>query len=97
MDEITEAGQVTSKTANGVTTISFSHPKSNSLPASMLAQLAKSVEIAGIDPETRVIVICSEGTDVFCAGASFSELQTIRDAASGTELLYFEIPLSNVQ
>ena len=83
MDEITEAGHVTSKTANGVTTISFSHPKSNSLPASMLVQLARSVEIAGIDPETRVIVICSEGTGVFCAGASFSELQAVRDPAGG--------------
>jgi len=83
VDENAEAGQVASKTANGVTTISFSHPKSNSLPANMLAQLARSVEIAGIDPETRVIVICSDGTGAFCGGASFAELQAIRDAAGG--------------
>ena len=83
VDEMTEAGHVTSKTANGVTTISFSHPKSNSLPANLLAQLTRSVEIAGVDPETRVIVICSDGTGAFCGGASFSELQAVRDAAAG--------------
>jgi len=81
--EPVESGSASSKTANGVTTISFFHPKSNSLPANLLAQLARSVEIAGVDPETRVIVICSEGTGVFCAGASFSELKAVRDAAAG--------------
>lgn len=78
-----EAGKVASKTANGVTTISFSHPKSNSLPGKLLAQLTQSVEIAGVDPETRVIVICSEGTGAFCAGASFAELQAVHDPAGG--------------
>ena len=78
-----DAGKVASKTANGVTTISFSHPKSNSLPGKLLAQLTQSVEIAGVDPETRVIVICSEGTGAFCAGASFAELQAVRDPAGG--------------
>lgn len=49
----------------------------------MLSQLARSVEIAGVDPETRVIVICSEGTGVFCAGAAFDELKAVKDVAGG--------------
>lgn len=77
------AGTVASKTVNGVTTISFSHPKSNSLPGHLLAELATSVQSAGLDPATTVIVICSDGTGAFCAGASFDELKAVRDAAAG--------------
>lgn len=78
-----EAGRVTSDTANGVTTITFSHPKSNSLPGHLLAELAVAVKVAGSDEATRVIVLRSEGTGAFCAGASFAELQEIRDAEGG--------------
>src|SRR6185436_9885804 len=78
-----DAGSVASKTEAGVTTISFSHPKSNSLPGKLLAALATSVEIAAVDPATTVIVICSEGKSAFCAGASFDELKAVTDAESG--------------
>jgi methylglutaconyl-CoA hydratase len=81
--ESIEAGSVVSKTVNGVTTISFSHPKSNSLPARLLAELAASVHDAGLDQTTSVIVICSEGKGAFCAGASFDELKAVTDAAGG--------------
>ena len=80
-----EPGRVTSKTADGVATIEFSHPKSNSLPGRLLAQLAESVIAAGEDPEARVIVLRSEGDGAFCAGASFAELQAIYDARSGKQ------------
>jgi methylglutaconyl-CoA hydratase len=78
-----EAGSVTSETANGVTTITFSHPKSNSLPGHLLAELTEAVGAAGSDAATTVIVLRSEGTGAFCAGASFAELQEIRDAEGG--------------
>jgi len=78
-----EAGSVVLKTVNGVTTIAFSHPKSNSLPGRLLAELATSVQVAGEDPATSVIVICSAGTGAFCAGASFAELQAVNDRAGG--------------
>ena len=81
--ESIDAGSVTSMTVNGVTTISFSHPKSNSLPGKLLAALATSVEIAGVDPATTVIVMSSEGKSAFCAGASFDELKAVSDAAGG--------------
>ncbi len=78
-----EAGSVVTTNDDGVATITFSHPKSNSLPGMLLAQLAKSVTDAGNDPAARVILLQSEGDGAFCAGASFSELQGIRDAEGG--------------
>jgi methylglutaconyl-CoA hydratase len=78
-----ESGRVHSEIANGVATITFSHPKSNSLPGRLLAELAAKVTEAGEDTNARVIVLGSEGDGAFCAGASFAELQAISDAASG--------------
>jgi methylglutaconyl-CoA hydratase len=83
VEQAIEAGSVASRTVNGVTTISFSHPKSNSLPGRLLAELAQSVRDAGLDQATSVIVICSEGRGAFCAGASFDELKAVEDAAGG--------------
>lgn len=76
-------GQVTVTTSDGVATISFGHPKSNSLPGALLGKLAATVEAAGQDPAARVIVLRSEGTGPFCAGASFDELRAIADPAAG--------------
>lgn len=45
--------------------------------------MTKAVHNAGLDPETAVIVICSEGNGAFCGGASFAELQAVSDAQSG--------------
>jgi methylglutaconyl-CoA hydratase len=81
--EINPDGYVRSDTANGVATITFYHPKSNSLPGSLLAELAAAVTAAGADGMARVIVLRSDGDGAFCGGASFAELQAISDAASG--------------
>jgi methylglutaconyl-CoA hydratase len=78
-----ESGSVSSKTVNGVTTISFYHPKSNSLPGTLLSELARLVRDAGLDQATTVIVICSEGNGAFCAGASFDELKAVNDPEGG--------------
>ena len=80
---MTDNGRVETRVENGVATISFFHPKGNSLPASVLAGLAAAVTAAGEDAAARVVVLRSEGTGAFCAGASFSELQGISDEASG--------------
>lgn len=77
------AGYVRSGVANGVATITFFHPKSNSLPGPLLADLAESVTEAGRNPDARVIVLRSDGEGPFCAGASFAELQAISDSESG--------------
>jgi methylglutaconyl-CoA hydratase len=76
-------GIVVSSIADGVATITFAHPKSNSLPGALLARLAEAVSDAGRDNDARVILLQSEGTGAFCAGASFAELQAIRDAEGG--------------
>ena len=78
-------GDVSVTIADGIGTISFSHPKSNSLPGVLLRRLAEAITWVGKDAAARVIVLRSEGTGPFCAGASFDELVSIADIAEGTE------------
>ena len=68
---------------NGVNTIEFSHPQSNSLPAKLLEALANEIHFAGTHIETKVIVIRSSGDRTFCSGASFDELIQINNEAAG--------------
>ncbi len=77
-------GSITSTIANGIGTITFFHPQSNSLPGENLRELARQIEVMGNNPEAKVIVLQSEGEKTFCAGASFDELISINDANTGT-------------
>lgn len=79
------AGYIQSETHQFVTTIEFHHPKGNSLPSNLLQGLAQAIHEAGVDFNTRVIVLRSAGGRAFCAGASFDELLAIKDAAQGAE------------
>ncbi len=76
-------GYVDSETHNGITTIEFFHPQSNSLPRRILEELANEIHTAGTDKETRVIVLRSGGEKAFCAGASFNELSAIDNEKKG--------------
>jgi methylglutaconyl-CoA hydratase len=76
-------GYVRSDVQDGVATLTFFHPKSNSLPGRLLAELAAAVTDAGRNAEAKVIVLRSDGEGAFCGGASFAELQAISDAESG--------------
>lgn len=78
-------GSVSSFVENGVADVCFGHPKSNSLPASVLRSLANEITAVGARADVRVILLRSYGTGAFCAGASFDELVAIKDAAAGTE------------
>jgi methylglutaconyl-CoA hydratase len=78
-----EAGTVEVTVQDGVGTVRFGHPKSNSLPARLLDRLAEAIARLGREEGVRVIVLESEGTGPFCAGASFDEFRAIRDAESG--------------
>lgn len=78
-------GSVSSYSVDGITDVCFGHPKSNSLPSTVLSSLAEAIATAGAQRDTRVIVLRSYGPGAFCAGASFDELTAIRDAASGKE------------
>ena len=78
-------GYVNSTTEGGIATVTFHHPKSNSLPGHVLHGMAAAIESAGRDPSVRVIVLRSEGEKAFCAGASFDELVAIGTAGQGLE------------
>ncbi|MHB1863626.1 MAG: enoyl-CoA hydratase/isomerase family protein [Gemmatimonadaceae bacterium] len=81
------AGDVTLEISHGIATVAFGHPKGNALPGTLLKMLAAQITAAGADPRAQVIVLRSEGTGPFCAGASFDELSAIRDAESGKEFV----------
>lgn len=74
---------VRSAIQNGIRSVEFFHPQSNSLPGKILSELADAITAAGNDADTRVIVLRSIGDKAFCAGASFDELVAIDDEASG--------------
>ncbi|GAA4453752.1 enoyl-CoA hydratase/isomerase family protein [Rurimicrobium arvi] len=76
-------GYVTHTLDHGIATIEFFHPASNSLPSTILADLAKTINDIGIDDRVKVIVLRSGGDRVFCSGASFDELMSIQNAEEG--------------
>lgn len=78
-------GSVDLRVVGGIATLRFGHPKSNALPATLLRSLASTIEHTGARHDVRVIVLRSEGTGAFCAGASFDELAAIDDPGTGRE------------
>jgi methylglutaconyl-CoA hydratase len=80
-----EMGHVESSTNDGIATITFGHPLSNSLPGSLLRSLAKTIKSTSDDPNVKVIILQSSGEKTFCAGASFDELVAIEDLETGLQ------------
>jgi methylglutaconyl-CoA hydratase len=76
-------GTIKSSVENGIGTITFFHPQSNSMPGVQLRNLAAEIEKLGKDDNAKVIVLQSEGEKAFCAGASFDELISIKDIDTG--------------
>ncbi len=68
----------------GIATITFFHPQSNSLPGTLLRELEANIRDAGNNDLAKVIILQSEGDKAFCAGASFDELVSIQDIETGT-------------
>ena len=68
---------------NNIATIEFFHPEKNSLPSHILAQLVETINSVGNNDAVKVIILKSGGDKTFCAGASFQELISINDAATG--------------
>ncbi len=68
---------------NGIGTIEFGHPMSNSLPGKILRKLADTITLLGNEDKVKVIVLRSTGEKAFCAGASFDELISIKDLETG--------------
>lgn len=76
-------GYINTNIAEGIGTIEFFHPASNSLPGNLLSDLAEAVTDLGGDDQVQVIVLRSAGERAFCAGASFDELVAIDDFETG--------------
>ncbi|MCB0354210.1 MAG: enoyl-CoA hydratase/isomerase family protein [Bdellovibrionales bacterium] len=73
-----EEGTLETLVENGIGTIVFGHPKSNSLPGSLLRKIAEAVREFSRDQQVRVVLLKSEGNKAFCAGASFDELLSVK-------------------
>ncbi len=84
MSDVINQGSVDfSIDSNGIGTITFFHPMSNSLPGKILRKLADTIETLGKNNAVKVIVLKSSGDKAFCAGASFDELISIKDLETG--------------
>jgi methylglutaconyl-CoA hydratase len=80
---MSDTGRVSTQIENGIGTVTFFHPQSNSLPGSLLRELGDTITSVAQDQSVRVIVLRSEGQKAFCAGASFDELVAINDTETG--------------
>lgn len=80
-----KSGKVSVNTIQGIASINFSHPKSNSLSTALLKELTKILNKLAEDKDVHVIVLRSDGEKTFCAGASFDEMLEIKDLKSSKE------------
>lgn len=78
-----EEGHVEFHIDNGIATIEFYHPMSNSLPGYLLNELASTITNTGQNSLVNIIILKSRGERAFCAGASFEELASINDLETG--------------
>ena len=76
-------GSLYTSISNGVATLEFGHPASNSFPSELLSRLTNELYELGKNTEVFVIVLQSEGNRAFCAGASFNELVAITNLEEG--------------
>ena len=68
---------------NGIGTIQFYHPLSNSLPGDLLRKISDKINFASESNQVKVIILKSEGDRAFCGGASFDELINIQNLKDG--------------
>ncbi len=78
-------GYVKTETEHGICTIEFHHPQSNSLPGTLLENLAQTIHSEGVNSTNRVIILRSTGEKIFCSGASFDELAAISTEKEGLQ------------
>ncbi|KPK96164.1 enoyl-CoA hydratase [bacterium SM23_31] len=76
---------VTVDIEKGTGTISFYHPKSNSLPGALIRNITEEITGIGGNDDARVVVLRSGGDGAFCAGASFDELASIDNFERGKD------------
>ncbi len=82
---MSEVGSVGVEINSGVGSISFHHPKGNSLPRNLLRGLTQSVNDLAADADVKVLTLSSRGSGAFCAGASFDEMLAVDDEPGARE------------
>lgn len=80
---MSESGSATIQVKDNIGTLTFFHPKKNSLPSALLKQMAEAIHSMADDPNVNAIILRSEGEGTFCAGASFDELIAIETLEAG--------------
>ncbi|GAB2762033.1 enoyl-CoA hydratase/isomerase family protein [Salinimicrobium soli] len=78
-----ENGSLYTEITNGVASLEFGHPASNSFPGVLLDRLEKELDKLSEDNAVKVIILKSEGEKAFCAGASFDELLAVENIEQG--------------
>lgn len=81
---MTTSGFIHTEIKESVATITFSHPASNSFPSVLLQKLTDEISSLSHNNSIAIIVLQSEGTKAFCAGASFDELLSITNLEDGS-------------
>ncbi|MGB2165358.1 MAG: enoyl-CoA hydratase/isomerase family protein, partial [Flavobacteriaceae bacterium] len=76
-------GSVHLEKNNKIGRIKFFHPKGNSLPSTLLQQVIQALKTAETDCDIGVVVLESRG-NAFCAGASLSELKSLKTLEDAT-------------
>lgn len=76
---------ITTTIKDNIATISFFHPAGNSFPSSQLEQLTQELNSVGQSDEVTIIILKSEGSGAFCAGASFDELLAVSNLEEGSQ------------
>ncbi|HSD09014.1 enoyl-CoA hydratase/isomerase family protein [Flavobacterium sp.] len=77
-------GTLLTSIENKIATVQFGHPASNSFPRVLLDRLTNELSYLSDNEEVSVIILKSEGTGAFCAGASFDELLAVSTIEEGT-------------
>lgn len=78
-----QSGSLQTTIQNAVATVQFGHPASNSFPRQLLDRLTSEINLLSSNDKVSVIVLQSEGSKVFCSGASFDELLAVENEEQG--------------
>jgi methylglutaconyl-CoA hydratase len=85
MTDTENQGTLTTTIENKIATVQFGHPASNSFPRHLLNKLTSELDSLSTNHDVSIVILKSEGTGAFCAGASFDELLAVADLEKGTE------------
>ena len=85
MSSENQKGTLQTTFQNAVATVQFGHPASNSFPRELLNRLTAEINSLSLNEAISVILLQSEGSKVFCSGASFDELLQVENEEQGTE------------